>query len=32
VQVTNLFVAQSYMDHVDYAYINSFEKVDDFCS
>jgi hypothetical protein len=32
VQVTGLFIAQSYMHHVDCAYINSSEKVDDSCS
>jgi hypothetical protein len=32
VQVTGLFIAQSYMHHVDRADINSSEKVDDSCS
>jgi hypothetical protein len=32
VQVTGLFIAQSYVHHVDRADINSSEKVDDSCS
>ncbi len=32
VQVTGLFIALSYVHHVDCAYINSSEKVDDSCS